>query len=426
LGDRTHAVNLLDLLYLPLVIVTAPIWMRKRRSGWSERFGRVAPMLKDRRDAGRGRKVVMLHAVSVGEVGALRALVPLLTPHADVVVSATTDTGLARARTLFGDSCEVVRYPIDLSWSVRRFLGAVDPDAVALVELELWPNFIGACARRGIPVGIINGRISERSFKGYRRARYFVRRVLERLAFVCVQDDAYADRVRALGADPDRVRVTGSMKWDAVDVSGADEGPGSAALALAEALGIDLSRPLVVAGSTGPGEEALLHDAVGDRAQLVCAPRRPERFDEAAAALPGSRRRSDPGSGGAGSGRFVLDTIGELSTLYELADLVVVGRSFGDLHGSDPLEPAALGKAVLIGPAHSDFESQVGVLRDAGAIGVVPSASLSVAIGALLDDADERRAMGGRARSCVREHQGASVAHAAVILGAIGLDTNLL
>ena len=424
-GERTHPVNLLDLVYLPLAILTAPLWLRKKRGGWSERFGRIEPMLSDRW-RGRGEsRVVLLHAVSVGEVSALRALVPKLTPHATVVVSVTTDTGLERARALFGGSCEIVRYPLDFSWCVRRFLRTIEPDAVALVELELWPNFVGACARRGIPIGIINGRISTRSFKGYRKLRWGVARVLGKLDFVCVQDDAYAGRARALGADPERLRVTGSMKWDAIDLSDTGDGPSEAALALADDLGIDLSRPLVVAGSTGPGEEAMLDGAVPAGAQLVCAPRRPERFDEAAGALGECRRRSDPDSGDPGTDRFLLDTIGELSLLYELADLVVVGRSFGDLHGSDPLEPAALGKPVLIGPAYADFRSQVETLRDAGAIGVVPGASLGETIGAMLGDEDERRAMGTRARACVREHQGASAAHARVLVGVLGLDTNL-
>jgi len=411
--------NLLDLLYFPLAIATAPLWLRKKRGGWSERFGRVETMLSDRwRDRG-DKPVILIHAVSVGEVGALRALVPMLTPGATVVVSVTTDTGLDRARSLFGNSCEVVRYPLDFSWCVRRFLRTIEPDAAALVELELWPNFVRACARSGIPIGIINGRVSARSFKGYRRLRWAAARVLAKLDFVCVQDDAYAERVRALGADPERVRVTGSMKWDAIDVSGDDAGPSDAALELADDLGIDLSRPLVVAGSTGPGEEALLDGAVPGWAQLACAPRRPERFDEAAAELGGCRRRSDPDAGDPEGGRFLLDTIGELSTLYELADLVVVGRSFGDLHGSDPLEPAALGKPVLIGPAHTDFLSQVEALRADDAIGVVPSGSLGATIAALLNDADERRAMGERATACVREHQGASAAHAEMLLGIV-------
>src|SRR5262249_33841344 len=147
------SMNLLDAIYLPVALLTAPVWARKTRSGWDERFGKIPP-LPDK----HSRPRVLLHAVSVGEVGALRELVPLLVSrNCDVVVSTTTDTGLARARALYAaqPNVHVVRYPLDASWAVARFLDSVRPDIVALVELELWPNFLSACAKRSIPVGII-------------------------------------------------------------------------------------------------------------------------------------------------------------------------------------------------------------------------------------------------------------------------------
>lgn len=400
--------NLLDLLYLPIVLLTAPRWMRKKRTGWRERFGHVEHALThDHAD----KPTILLHAVSVGEAGALRALVPLLTPHAHVVISVTTDTGLARARTLYADTCDVVRYPLDLSRGVNRFLDMVRPDAVALVELEVWPNFVKACEKRSIPVGVINGRLSARSYKGYRRIRSLLRRTFARLSFVCVQDDAYAERFRSLGAT--NITVTGSMKWDTTDTR--RQTPSAAATQLADDLGLDTSRPIVVAGSTGPAEEALLHACVPKNTQLVCAPRKPERFDEAAAALPDCVRRST-NERRDGATRFLLDTIGELSTLYELADVVVVGRSFGDLHGSDPLEPAALAKPVLIGPAHSDFGSQVRTLDRASAIRVVTKDTLAREICELLEDNALRDALGAAARACVESNQGASAHHAQSLL----------
>lgn len=404
--------NLLDLIYLPVALVTAPMWMRKQRSGWGERFGDVRSMLSDP-DVG-DRPTIMLHAVSVGEINALRDLIPRLTPEARVVVSVTTDTGLARARALYSGSCEVVRYPLDTSWSVKRFLDTVRPDVVGLVELEVWPNFVKACTARGIAIGIINGRLSARSFKGYRKIRAFLKPTFGRLSFVCAQDGSYAERLSAMGARD--VRITGSMKWDAVRTDA--DGPSDSALTLAREMGLDPSRPIVVGGSTAQGEEALLHGAVPQDVQLVCAPRKPERFDDAAAALPGCVRRSTRETR-PGATRFLLDTIGELSTLYELADVVVIGRSFGDLHGSDPLEPAGLGKAVLIGPAHSDFTHQVETLRGADAIGVVDRSELGTRIGLLLGDPSLRSAMGERACACVRANQGASAEHARVLLDAL-------
>ncbi len=419
--------NMLDPLYALAGLLTAPVWSRKARADWPARFGRTAPLP----GAAAGRPRLLIHAVSVGEVGALRSLVPLLTAHAEVVISVGTDTGIARARELFGGGTgaarvPVVRYPLDFSFAVRRFLDAVRPDAVALVELELWPTFIRACRRRSIPVAVINGRLSSRSFKGYRRLRPFLRSTFASLDGAAVQDETYAERFIAMGVPADRCTVTGSMKWDAAaiadSVAGAD--------ALGAALGIDRGRPLVVAGSTGPGqsaaenEEALMHAAclaAGPEVQLLCAPRRPERFDEAAAALPGCVRRSvvssaaggdGRGRGSASAGRFLLDTIGELRAAYALADVAVVGRSFFGLHGSDPIEPIALGKATIIGPAYGDFGTIVEAFRGAEGIVVCSGAEVGHHVGGLLSDPARRRALGERGRACIRAHQGASQRHA--------------
>ncbi len=397
--------------------VLSPVWARKKRAGWDERFGHIGPMLTRGAGSSTGRARVVLHAVSVGEAAACRALVPLLAERADVIVSVTTDTGLARARALYADVCDVVRTPLDFSWAVRRFLDFTRPDVLGLVELEVWPNLVRQCQARGIPVGVINGRLSERSFKGYRRGRLLIGPSFRRLNFAAVQDEDYVARFRAMGVAPERVKVTGSMKWDAVEVA---EGSArtEASLALAAALGLDVSRPIVVAGSTAPGEEALLHAAVPGDVQLVCAPRKPEWFDQAAAAMPGCVRRSaGVGSATPGATRFVLDSIGELSTLYRVADVVVIGRSFGGLYGSDPMEPAGLGLPVLIGPEHADFAAGVGLLEAAGGIRVVDRAGLAEAVSDLLADQAARRSMGEKARACVRAQQGASARHADLLIG---------
>ncbi|MBX3410037.1 MAG: hypothetical protein KF859_09155 [Phycisphaeraceae bacterium] len=401
--------NALDLLYIPVAAVTAPWWAFKRREGWRERFGHIEPL-----PAATGKRI-LLHAVSVGEVNALRRLVPLLAPRADVVVSVTTDTGLARARALFHGTCAVVRFPLDFSWAVRRFLRTVQPSAVGLVELEVWPNFVRACSAHGTPVAIINGRLSERSLRGYRRIRGFFGGVLRQLAFVGVQDETYAARFRELGVPEDRCRITGSMKWDAARIEHEVEG----ALELAAAMGIDPSRPLVVAGSTGPGEEAMLVGALPAGAQLLCAPRKPERFDEAAASMPGCVRRSAkrPGSGP----YYLLDTIGELRKAYSLATVVVMGRSFGSLYGSDPIEPVALGKATLIGPSVDDFAEIVRVLSRSGGLRQVTRDELAGALAGLLNDEGARKNMAHAAAECIRAQQGASERHAAMLLALAGV-----
>jgi 3-deoxy-D-manno-octulosonic-acid transferase len=411
-------VNLLDLLYIPIGVLTAPLWMRKKRDGWDQRFGHVASMLNEPSPdaAGSAHPRVLLHAVSVGEVNALRSLVPMLLEDANVVISVTTDTGLKQARSLFGDleRCEVVRYPLDCSWMVDRFLELVQPDVVGLVELEIWPNFVKRCVKRGIPIGIINGRLSARSFKGYRKAKLFLRPTFARLSFACVQDQHYADRIFAMGTPIHRVEITGSMKWDSVDASVHSE-PSAKAHEIADSMGVDLDRPVIVAGSTGPGEEAMLHNAIPADVQLIVAPRKIERFEEAASAIPGSIQRSS-GKRAVGEKRFVLDTIGELSAIYEIADVVIIGRSFFDLYGSDPIEPAARGKPVLIGPAHSDFLQAMEVLSQADAIQIVARHEVGGAVAKLLDSSQERHAIGQRAREAVTGQQGASQRHKQVLL----------
>ncbi|MBL9031757.1 MAG: glycosyltransferase [Phycisphaerae bacterium] len=413
--------NALDLVYLPLALVTAPWWGRKTRRDWPERFGNVEPV------PARARPRILLHAVSVGETNALRHLVPALAERAHVIVSVGTDTGIRRARELYAGIADVVRYPLDFSWAVRRFLDATRPDVVGLVELEVWPNFVAACRQRGIPVAVVNGRLSPRSFRGYRRLRAFFRYSFGSLAVVAAQDEDYAARFRAMGVAPERVRVTGSMKWDAAriedDVAGAD--------ALAREMGIVRgpgAPPIVVAGSTGPGEEALLAQAcakVEQRigpVQLVCAPRKPERFDEAAASLGACVRRSQTKasvastSTAAESRRFLLDTIGELRQAYSLADVVVVGRSFGGLFGSDPIEPITLGKATIIGPAVSDFATIVADFERAGGLVRATRETLADTIARLLADPRERAALASAGRACIRERQGASRTHAEVLL----------
>ncbi len=405
--------NALDFLYLPIAVVTAPWWATKKRSGWKERFGHV-PNLGAPAEAKRGR--IQLHAVSVGEVAALRHLVPLLLEEAEVVVSATTDTGIKRANELYGllPGCTVVRYPLDFSRSTARFLDAVAPDVVGLVELEVWPNFVRECSDRKIPVCVINGRLSERSAGGYRRIRGFFSRTMGRLRWAAVQEEAYAKRFIELGVPTERCKVTGSMKWDAAKIEDHVQG----AAELGSELGIDPSRPLIVAGSTGPDEEALLHEACPPGVQLLCAPRKPERFNEAAAALgDGLIRRTQRRIGPVKSDRFLLDTIGELRKAYALATVVVVGRSFGALYGSDPIEPVALGKPVVIGRSVSDFATVVSAFVGSGGIVQADSQTLAGVLADLLANPERCRAMAEAGQRCILGQQGASERHARLLLG---------
>lgn len=396
----------LDAAYLVFAAVSAPWWLRKKRGAWAERFGNAPPLPP------KTRPRVLIHAVSVGETNLIRALVDRLARDAEVVIASTTDTGAERARALFAGKARLVRYPLDASWSVRRFLDAVRPDAAAMVELELWPNFASECRARGIPLAIINGRLSDRSHRRYAMARPILGRAFAGLAFAAVQDETYAERFRAAGAPPDRVRIAGSMKWDAAAI---EDNPRAdpAAHALAREMGIDPSRPLIVAGSTAPDEHGLLHAATPPGAQLLCAPRRPEWFGPAAAAMPGCIRRTQNPR----DERFLLDSIGELRAAYALADIVVIGRSFGELHGSDPMEPAGMGKPIVMGPAFADFRAAVDALEQAGGLARATRDTLPAILAGLVRDSAERERIGARARECVRAHQGATERHAELILG---------
>ena len=419
-----------DIIYGLAAAASSPLWAYrmartgKWRTDWRGRFGH-APALPPH------QPTLMIHAVSVGEVNAVRQLVQKLEQqHGEalrIVISTTTDTGTARAKELFTPRHIVVRYPLDFTASVRRFLDAVKPDAVALVELEVWPTFVAECVKRSIPVAVINGRLSARSFGRYKLIRPLLRSTFARLAAAGVQDDDYAGRFIEMGAPAERVRVTGNMKWDtaviADDVAGRDD--------LAACMGIDRSKPLIVAGSTGPGEEQMLVQTLnGMDAQLLVAPRKPERFDEAAAALgrsivcrtkcaDGSRRPPD------GTRRFLLDTIGELRKAYALADVVIVGRSFCPLYGSDMIEPIALGKPTVIGPNVSDFRDVMDkVLAGGGIVQVDGPAGLKRAVQTLLDPV-AGRSLAEHGRAVIRRQQGATDRHVELIEQLLSQDRSL-
>ena len=437
-------------LALGLLVYTARKRLRSgsRHTGVRDRGGRVAELKR----RGPGPRI-LVHGVSVGETHALEPFVDALaaSPLApDVVVSASTATGFERARRIHAGRREVVRFPLDFTWMAARFLDGVRPELVVLGELELWPSFLEACARRGIPVCVVNGRLSGRSYRGYRRWRPLARRMFRRLAWVSAQTGVYRDRFVALGVPADRVEVGGSLKWDAaLKVPDAAE-----AEALAGALGIDRRRPLIVAGSTGPGEEEVLLGGLPGGCQLLLAPRRPERWDEVAGLVPGMRRRSGVGGGGGGMGGdgqgmaeydgsmrrggknirgdgqlvraggrgsggeggrrggvgptdvFLLDTIGELPTAYLLADAVFVGRSLVPMGGSNPLEAVALGKPVVIGPHHANFAGVVNELVAAG--GLVVSGDPMAVIAGWLEDPGEALAVVEGGRRALERNRGSA------------------
>lgn len=408
----------LDLAYTVGAVLTSPVWglsllrTGKWRTDWRGRFGHVGEKTGKQESRKAGNKTLLIHAVSVGEVNLIRNLVDHLTqtqPNLRIVICTTTNTGFARATQLYAEKYRVVRFPFDFSGMVGRFLDAIMPDAVALTELEVWPNFMQACVKRGVPVAVINGRLSTRSFKGYRKLRPVLRRMFASLSFVAAQTEDYAQRFRHMGVAPDRVRVLDTMKWDTAKIADHVDGAES----LATEMGIDRNKALIVAGSTGTGEEKLLIDTCPKDVQLMLVPRKPERFDEVAALSADMVRRTAK-TPGTGQRLFLLDTMGELAKAYSLADVVIVGRSFNGWGGSDPIEPVALGKPTLIGPDHHNFADAVAALKAGG--GIIVTDKPGEIVKELLNNPGHRAELAKHGREVILSRQGATKRHADMLL----------
>lgn len=419
-----------DILYGVGAAATAPLWgagllrTGKWRTDWAGKLGKT----EKQKNKKAGNKTLLIHAVSVGEINLIRNLVAELETVAglDLVIATTTNTGFARATSLYGERHRVVRFPLDFSFAVNRFLDAIRPDAVALVELEVWPNFMDAATARGIPVAVINGRLTARSFRGYRRFRRLITSAFSQLSVAAVQTDDYAERFIALGTPAERVKVFDTMKWDTAEVRDTVDG----AEQLAAEMGIDRSRPLVVAGSTAPGEDKLLIENCPSDAQLLIAPRKPEWFDDVMKHAPDAVRRTAPLQASPLAPQasplkpqvFLLDTIGELRAAYSLADVCIVGRSFtGELYGSDMIEPIALGKPTVIGPHFSDFADTMKALADAG--GIVVTDDPGGAVTELLHNKTLAAELAAAGRQVILSRQGATKRHAAMLIELMRLTT---
>jgi 3-deoxy-D-manno-octulosonic-acid transferase len=405
----------------------------KYLSNIPERLGwRFPPELRGESSPGSTQKSIWIHAVSVGEVLAVLPLAQKLKtrfPLLRLVVSTTTVTGqnLARERMSFADA--VFYFPLDWRGPVRRALAAARPAAVIVVETEIWPNFLRECHRADVPVIFVNGRLSERSFRGYGRALLysagalagFLKKVLSDGTLFLMQSEEDAARLIALGAPGERVLVTGNLKYDLAEPN---ESPISAWLEAA--LTRSKRRPVVVAGSVLANEEVAVLRAFGrverefPSAFLILAPRKPEQFDSAAAIVAESGRkllrRRDLIFNGAGNAAlpetasvFLLDSLGELAGLYGLADAVFVGGSLVPGGGHNILEPAAFSKVPIYGPSMENFREMSGKFLAAGAaIQVKSPEDLGAAWGALLREPERAARMGTCARELVERNRGAT------------------
>lgn len=407
---------LYSVLLAVAVVLGSPYWAYemlrhgKYRRGLRQRLGFVPHRFRD-----AGRSSIWVHAVSVGEVLAVSELVQRLRasfPDTSIVVSTTTDTGQKLAATRFGAE-NVFYFPLDFAFAARRWMRALRPKLVVVAETEFWPNLLRAAKENGAGVAIVNARISDRSLPGYRRWRKPLRRVLAGIDLFLAQTKEDAARLVEIGAPADRVAVSGNLKYDI---------PPATAPAIVEVLRAALAGsgagPVLVCGSTVDGEEELLLNAFAavlskfPYAVMVLAPRHPQRFEEVAELLskPGIPffRRSQ-WNGGPLAGRVLLiDTIGELASLYALADVAFVGGSLAPLGGHNIIEPAQYGAAIIVGPHTENFREIVSMFQSKSAVKVVDVENLNRGLVDLLADDSERRSLGNRAAETLQSQRGAT------------------
>lgn len=414
--------TMVDVAYLLAAVALTP-WVlyrmvryKRYRSGWGERFGKIS-----RRQP--GKKCVWIHAVSVGEVNATGTVVKELQKRlgdVEIVISTTTDTGFARAKAVYGDKHSVFYFPLDFSWVMRRAFMRIRPAVCLLMELEVWPNFVHIAEQHNVPVVIVNGRITERSCRRYRKIRPLAKKIFRKVSLVLAQTQQYAERFVEIGAAREKVLVTGSLKYDTAQIAdkvdGADE--------LAKMLNVGPER-LWVAGATGDDEEKILVDVYKRlRAKerfkdlrFAVVPRKPERFDEAAKVITDAglefvrySRIKNSHQCAAGKVPVILgDTMGDLRKFYSLATVIFVGRSLVPMGGSDMIEATALGKCTIFGPHAFNFTQTVEVLVDgAGAILVQDERELFEAVEKCLNGPDFAAKIGQKGREIIRQNQGAT------------------
>jgi 3-deoxy-D-manno-octulosonic-acid transferase len=423
-GKESIVAWLLNLVYTSAAFLAAP-WLLYRRFVLKKHFGdwrqKLLGLLPVRKSS---RSVIWLHAVSVGEVIQLGPVLDQLAanlPQHDFYISTTTCTGYEVACKLY-PTHRVCYFPLDFTWSVNQALRRVSPVAVILVELELWPNFIAAAARRRIPVILINGRVSPRSFRSYRWIRPVLQCILPQLSKIATQNQTYADRLLYLGARPEQVEVTGSIKFDRIEASRSNP----KTVEIGRSFGINPSEVVFIAGSTQPTEEAFALQTYQQlrrdfpQLRLILVPRHKERFEEVAglvqqAGLP-LRRRSEcvhqaatASPQGTEPPVLLLDTLGELAACWGLAEVAFVGGSLTRRGGQNMIEPAGYGASVLFGPHTHNFKDIVAMLLDANAAAVVRTPEeLTSTVRRLLTDTQSAGEMGHRARQLVLNQHGAT------------------
>ncbi|PYX67221.1 MAG: 3-deoxy-D-manno-octulosonic acid transferase [Acidobacteria bacterium] len=399
------------------LLITLPYWLiqmgrhGKYRAGLAQRFGKLPDWL----GTPPSKPIIWVHAVSVGEVLTISGLVAELRlrfPEHRIVVSTTTGTGQKLARKRFGED-NVFYFPLDFAFTIRPYLRALAPQLIIIAETEFWPNFLRLAKKNGSKIAVVNARISDRSFPGYRRLRPWLSRALTNIDLFLTQTEEDSRRLAEIGAAAQRIQISGNLKFDV-----SPPAPPPIVESLRSAFYQASAGPILVCGSTVDDEEPLLLRAFENvlashpRAVMILAPRYPERFREVAELLKklGLRfwRRSLWSGEAIAGGVFFVDTIGELAALYSLGTLAFVGGSLVPRGGHNIIEPAQYGVPIIIGTHTENFRDVVSLFRAQNALKVVGPAELPLAFMELISDEGERMALGRRAADTIRAQQGAT------------------
>ncbi|HEX3354654.1 MAG TPA: 3-deoxy-D-manno-octulosonic acid transferase [Terriglobales bacterium] len=397
------------------LLISLPYWMLRRRhgkyrEGLRQRLGQVPPGL-----AGQTGQTIWIHAVSVGEVLAVSELIGELRRRLAgyrIVISTTTATGHKLAKELFGED-SVFYFPLDFGFAIQPYLTALKPALIVIAETEFWPNFLRLGHASEARIAVVNARISDRSWPGYRRARRLLAGVLRNVDLFLAQTEEDACRLRDIGAPPERVQVSGNLKFDVAAP------PAPAILgSLRSAFQLAGAGPVVVCGSTVEDEEGILLRAFENvlashpRAVMILAPRRPERFGEVAKLLEQLNirfwRRSLWSGDAIAGGVLLVDTIGELASLYALGDIAFVGGSLVPRGGHNIIEPARHGVPIIVGNHTENFRDIVGLFQSRDAVRVAGPAEFPLVLMELLSNEEERAALGRRGSETLRSQMGAT------------------
>ena len=427
-----NCVYLLAAAAISPVVVYRMLRHKRYRTGWSNRFGKITRKNPE-------KKCIWLHAVSLGEVNAATTLIEQLKtqlPDFEIVISTTTDTGFARANALFGKDLQLFYFPFDFSCTMHRAFCNIQPAICLLMELEVWPNFVQITHQLNIPVVVVNGRISDKSFSRYIKIKPIAKCIFQKVDLVLAQTDQYAQRFRKIGSPANQVVVTGSLKYDSAQITDKVEGTD----ALAAQLKIAGDEKLWVAGATGNNDEEKIILAVYrnlkqklPNLRLVIVPRKPERFDEVAQLIEQtgfelirySQVKNHTIEKSSIESIILGDTMGDLRKFYSLASIIFVGRSLVPMGGSDMMEAAALGKCTIFGPYAFNFQQTVdALLAGQGAIMVKDQQDLLQTMHKCLSKPDFAQIVARNGQEVIRKNQGATPRTIKAIVGLLNTKTH--